>query len=789
MIFDKVVVFLYIILTTSLVYNRSMAQKDLKQAALDYHRYPRPGKTEVIPTKPYSSQNDLALAYSPGVAFPCLEIEKNPEDVYDYTNKGNLVAVISNGTAVLGLGDIGALAGKPVMEGKALLFKIFAGLDCFDIELDEKDPEKFVEIVKAIAPTFGGINLEDIKAPECFEIERRLKEECNIPVMHDDQHGTAIISAAGLLNALELQGKKIGDIRLVVNGAGAAAVSCTKLYIALGVRPENIVMCDSKGVINKKRTGLSAQKLEFATDRDIDTLADAMKGADVFLGLSVKDVVTPEMIQSMADKPIVFALANPDPEIAYDAAMESRPDLIFATGRSDYPNQINNVLGFPYIFRGALDSGATQINEAMKLSAVRAIAALAKKPVPSVVNAAYGMANLRFGRDYILPKPLDPRLLAIVAPAVARGAMESGVAKRPITDWREYQARLRAMMGLDNKLMRRVAETAKANPKRVVFSEGNTDSMISAAVEMLREGLGQPILLGNEEMIEKRAKKLGFDLSGIEIVNPRHDREAARRQEFARKLVEKRQRRGLIFAQAVEKMYDRNYFGMMMVDQGLADAGIIGTYSSSTMPTTIAKEVIGIHPGFNHFASMHILNTKQGVFFLADTMVNQSTDRDTLVDVARLLKNAIKFFSWEPVIAVVSHSNLGSSNTEEARMLSSVVEEMQKRYPDLAIDGEMQVSYALNKELRDSVYPFTRLNGKKVNAILFPNLSAASTTYRMLLEMGVGEAIGPVQIGLNKPVHFINVNSSVRDILSLASVAVLDAAVHQKIADNQNTEK
>ena len=762
-----------------------MSKQDLKKAALDYHRYPRPGKIEVLPTKPYSSQNDLALAYSPGVAFPCLEIKEKPEDAYEYTNKGNLVAVISNGTAVLGLGDIGPLAGKPVMEGKALLFKIFAGLDCFDIEIDEKNPERFIEIVKAIAPTFGGINLEDIKAPECFEIENRLKKECNIPVMHDDQHGTAIISAAGLLNALDLQGKKIDEIRLVVNGAGAAAVSCTRLYEALGVRHDNIVMCDSKGVIRKDRPNLSGEKLEFATDRDISTLAEAMKGADVFLGLSVKDVVTPEMIQSMAEKPIVFALANPDPEIAYEAAVASRPDLIFATGRSDYPNQINNVLGFPYIFRGALDSGATQINEAMKLAAVKAIAAIAKKPVPSVVNAAYGMTNLRYGREYILPKPLDPRLLTTVAPAVARGAMESGVAMRPITDWREYQARLRELMGLDNKLMRRVGEAAKANPKRIVFSEGNTDNMLRAAVAVRREGLGEPVLLGNEEMIEKRAARLGIDITGIEIVNPRHDREAERRKNFARKLVEKRQRGGLTYPEALEKMYDRNYFGMMMVDEGYVDAGVIGTYSSSSVPTAIAKEVIGIHPGYNHFATMHILNTKQGVYFLADTMVNQTTDRESLIDTARLLRSATRFFSQEPVIAVVSHSNFGSSNTEEARMLAGVVEEVQNRYPDLAIDGEMQISYALNGKLRDETYPFTRLKGKKVNAIVFPNLSAASNTYRMLLEMGVGEVMGPVQIGLNKPVHFINVDTPVRDIIALATFAVLDAAVHQKIAENE----
>ena len=574
-----------------------------KEAALEYHRQGKPGKIEVIPTKPYSTQHDLALAYSPGVAYPCKEIEAKPADVYEYTNKGNLVAVISNGTAVLGLGDIGPLAGKPVMEGKALLFKIFAGIDCFDIEVDEKDPKRFIDIVKAISPTFGGINLEDIKAPECFEIEQRLKDECDIPVMHDDQHGTAIISAAGLLNALEIQGKRIEDVLLVVNGAGAAAVSCTKLYIALGVKKENIVMCDSKGVITTQRKDLNPQKAEFATDRPVSTLAEAMKGADVFLGLSVKDVVTTEMVQSMAERPIVFALANPDPEISFDKAMASRPDLIFATGRSDYPNQINNVLGFPYIFRGALDSGATTINEAMKLAAVRAIAALAKEPVPTVVNAAYNMTDLKFGRDYILPKPLDPRLLTRVAPAVARGAMESGVARRPIADWEEYCERLRRLMGYDNKITHRLYNEAKRHPKRVVFGEGNTDNMLKAAVMAHKEGVLIPVLLGNEEMIEKRAARLGLDLTDVEIVNLRHDREADRRQRYAELFAGKRQREGITEAEALEKMYDRNYFGMMMVETGDADAFLAGTYSAAHSVGKIAKEVIGIRPSYDHFAT------------------------------------------------------------------------------------------------------------------------------------------------------------------------------------------
>lgn len=754
--------------------------------ALEYHREGKPGKIEVVPTVPYSSQQDLALAYSPGVAYPCLEIEQNPQDAYEYTSKGNLVAVISNGTAVLGLGDIGALAGKPVMEGKALLFKIFAGLDCFDIEVNEKDPEKFIQIVKALSPTFGGINLEDIKAPECFEIERRLREECDIPVMHDDQHGTAIISAAGLINALEIQQKNISDIKLVVNGAGAAAVSCTRLYIALGVRPENVVMCDSKGVINRKRTGLNAQKLEFATDRDIDTLEDAMKGADVFLGLSVKDVVTPEMLKSMNDRPIVFALANPDPEIAYDVAMESRPDLIFATGRSDYPNQINNVLGFPYIFRGALDSGATVINETMKLAAVKAIAALAKEPVPSVVNAAYEMSNLRFGREYILPKPLDPRLITTVAPAVARGAMESGVARRPITDWDAYNDKLRQLMGYDNKLMRRFTEEAQRNPKRVVFAEANTDNMLRAAVNAYQDGICIPILLGNEEMIEKRAARLGVDITGLEIVNLRHDREADRRARYAMNLAEKRQRDGMTYPEALEMMFDRNYFGMMMVETGEADAFIAGTYSGSHTPAEIAREVVGIRPTYNHFATMHILNTKRGVFFLADTMINHEMDEETLLDITRLARNSVEYFAHEPVMAMVSYSNFGSNKEAEPRLVHNVVEKMHKLYPELPIDGEMQVHYAINKKVRDNNFPFSRLNGKDVNTLIFPNLSAANTAYKMMLEMGLAEAIGPIQMGLNKPIHFINVDSPVRDIVNLATVAVLDAAVLEKIGNDHD---
>ena len=755
-----------------------------KEMALDYHKGNRPGKIETVPTKPYSSQKDLSLAYSPGVAYPCLEIQNNDQDAYESTNKGNLVAVLSNGTAVLGLGDIGAEAGKPVMEGKALLFKIFAGLDCFDIEVDEKDPEKFINIVKAISPTFGGINLEDIKAPECFEIEQRLKKECNIPVMHDDQHGTAIISAAGLLNALEVQGKKIEDVKLVVNGAGAAAVSCTNLYVALGVRKENIVMCDSRGVINKKRTNLNPQKLQFQTDRDIDTLEEAMVGADVFLGLSVKDVVTQEMVRSMADRPIVFALANPDPEIEYSKAISSRPDIIFATGRSDYPNQINNVLGFPYIFRGALDCSATAINEEMKLAAVRAIADLAKCPVPSVVNAAYNMEGVSFGREYILPKPLDPRLLTTVAPAVAKAAIASGVARREITDWEQYKVKLRSMMGFDSKLMRRFSELAKANPRRVVFGEGNTNNMLLAAVDALREGVCIPILLGNEEMIAKRAAKLGVKLDGIEIVNLRHDREAARRQRYADILAKKRGREGCTYREALDKMFDRNYFGMMMVESGDADAFIAGTYSNNSQATQIAKEVIGIRPSFKHFATMHIMNTKRGVYYIADTMINETEDCDTLVDIARLARSAVEYFAADPVMAMVSYSNFGSNTTSSPSAVHKAVEVLHERYPDLLVDGEMQINYALNKDIRDKNYPFNKLFGKDVNTLIFPNLTASSAAYRMMLEMGLAEMIGPIQIGLNKPIHFISVEAKVRDIVNLATIATMDAAVSSKVGNS-----
>ena len=759
--------------------------KITKEMALRYHEQGKPGKIEVVPTKPYTTQTDLSLAYSPGVAEPCLEIAKNPQDAYRYTDKGNLVAVISNGTAVLGLGDIGALAGKPVMEGKGLLFKIYSGIDVFDIEVNEKDPEKFIQAVKAIAPTFGGINLEDIKAPECFEIERRLKEELDIPVMHDDQHGTAIISSAGLLNALEVAGKKIEDVKIVVNGAGASAVSCTRLYVSLGARLENIVMLDSKGVISKDRTDLNEQKRFFATSRtDIHTLAEAIKGADMFLGLSRGNVLTQDMIRSMAPMPIVFALANPVPEISYEDAMASRPDVLMATGRSDYPNQINNVIGFPYIFRGALDTGATAINEAMKLAAVRAIASIAKQPVPDVVNEAYHVNNLTFGPSYFIPKPVDPRLITEVSMAVAKAAMESGVARKPITDWDAYALRLKELMGYESKLTRQLRDTARRNPQRVVFAEGIHPNMLKAAVEAKAEGICIPILLGNDERIVKLAKELELSLEGIEIINLRHDREAERRERFAKILAEKKAREGYTFEEANDKMFERNYFGMMMVETGEADAFITGLYTKYSNTIKVAKEVIGIRPESNHFGTMHIVNSKKGTYFLADTLINRHPDTETIIDIARLSDQTVRFFNHEPVIAMLSYSNFGSDTVGSPANIHKAVEYMQEHYPELAIDGEMQVNFAINNELRDRKYPFTRLKGKEVNTLVFPNLSSANAAYQLLQAMNGDdiEMIGPIQMGLNKPIHFTDFESSVRDIVNITAVAVIDAIVMKKKA-------
>ena len=751
--------------------------KITKEMALRYHEEGRPGKIEVVPTKPYRTQTDLSLAYSPGVAEPCLEIQANPDNAYRYTDKGNLVAVISNGTAVLGLGDIGAVSGKPVMEGKGLLFKIYGGIDVFDIEVNEKDPDKFIEAVKAIAPTFGGINLEDIKAPECFEIERRLKEELDIPVMHDDQHGTAIISSAGLINALEVNGKKIEDVKIVVNGAGAAAISCTKLYVALGARRENIVMLDSKGVITDDRPNLTEEKKFFATSRrDCKTLEEAVKGADVFLGLSKGNILTQDMVRSMAKSPIVFALANPVPEITYEAAMASRPDVLMSTGRSDYPNQINNVIGFPYIFRGALDVAATAINEEMKLAAVKAIAALAKQRVPDVVNKVYHVDNLTFGPDYFIPKPVDPRLITEVSTAVAKAAIESGVARKKIEDWDAYKLHLKQLMGYESKLSAQLFNIAKQNPQKVVFAEGIHPTMLAAAVEAKNEGLCYPILLGNTEKIKALAAENNLSLDGIQIINLREDAQAPTRERYAKILCEKRQRNGMTFQEANDKMFDRNYFGMMMVETGDADAFITGVYTRYRDTIQIAKDVIGIRKGFNHFGTMHILNSEKGTFFLADTLINRHPDVDTLVDTAKLAADTVRFFNNEPVIAMLAYSNFGADEVGSPATVHQAVEIVQEQCPDLAIDGEMQVNFAIDDELRDKTFPFNKLKGKVVNTLIFPNLGSANTSYKMLAAMNKNvELIGPIQMGLNKPIHFIDFESSVNDIVNIVAVAVIDA--------------
>ncbi len=753
--------------------------KITKEDALLYHESGRPGKIEVMPTKPYRTQTDLSLAYSPGVAYPCQEIQANPDSVYKYTDKGNLVAVISNGTAVLGLGDIGAMSGKPVMEGKGLLFKIYGGIDVFDIEVAEKDPEKFCEAVEKIAPTFGGINLEDIKAPECFYIEERLKKSLDIPVMHDDQHGTAIISSAGLLNALEVAGKKIEDVRIVVSGAGAAAIMCTKLYVALGAKLENILMIDSKGVITADREGLNEQKRYFATKRtDVRTLEDAMKGADVFLGLSKGNVLSQDMIRSMAKNPIVFACANPVPEISYEDAMAARPDVLMSTGRSDYPNQINNVIGFPYIFRGALDVNAKAINEEMKIAAVHAIADLAKQPVPDVVNKVYNVNNLTFGPDYFIPKPVDPRLITEVSAAVAKAAIDSGVARKQITDWDAYKKNLRLRMGQETRVTQNLFETARKHPQKVVFAEGLHPTMIKAAVQAKNEGLCYPILLGNEEMIKKEAERLDLSLEGIEIVNLRHDDAHEIRERYARVLAEKRKREGYNFEEANDKMFDRNYFGMMMVETGDADALITGVYTKFSSTLQAAEDIIGIRPKYKHFGTMHILNSKRGTYYIADTLVNRHPDKEAIKDIARLTADTIRFFNDEPRIAMISYSNFGADKVGSPRMISDVVREMQEEYPDLKIDGEMSVDLALDHERRDEKYPFLRLHNQVVNSMVFPNLSSANSAYKLIKQFSPEtEVIGPIQMGLNKPIHFTDFDAGVRDIVNITAVAVIDAYV------------
>ena len=761
-----------------------------KEAALNYHEAGRPGKIEVKPTKAYRTQTDLSLAYSPGVAYPCLEIQQDPEAAYRYTDKGNLVAVISNGTAVLGLGDIGAMSGKPVMEGKGLLFKIYGGIDVFDIEVAEKDPEKFCEAVEKIAPTFGGINLEDIKAPECFYIEERLKRTLDIPVMHDDQHGTAIISAAGLKNALEVIGKDIKKVKIVVNGAGAAAISCTKLYMAIGAQKENILMLDSKGVITSDRENLNEQKKYFATDRrDVHTLEEAVNGADVFVGLSKGNVLSKDMVKSMAKDPIIFALANPVPEISYEDAMEARPDTLMSTGRTDYPNQINNVIGFPYIFRGALDVHATAINEEMKLAAVHAIADLAKQPVPDVVNDVYKVNNLTFGRQYFIPKPVDPRLITEVSAAVAKAAIESGVARKTIEDWDEYKRSLSVLLGQETKLTQKLYATASAHPQRVVFAEAVHPTMLKAAVQAKAEGICHPILLGNDEVIAKLAKQLDLNLDGIEIINLRHPDEQERRERYARILTEKRQRDGYTFQEANDKMFERNYFGMMMVETGEADAFLTGLYTKYSNTIKVAKEVIGIRPEYKHFGSMHIINSQKGTLYIADTMVNENPDTDALVDIARLAATSVRFFNEKPVISMISHSNFGSSTSDGAQKVRKATEIMQQQYPELAIDGEMQLGFALDRELRDEQYPFSRLNGKDVNTLVFPNLSSARSSYKMLQMLDADvEIIGPIQMGLNKPIHFIDFGASVRDVVNIVAVATIDAYV-DKVKKRINAAK
>ncbi len=750
-----------------------MSNSILNKEALDYHSQGRPGKIEVIPSKPYSSQRDLSLAYSPGVAEPCLAIAANIENVYKYTAKGNLVAVISNGTAVLGLGNIGPEASKPVMEGKGLLFKIFADIDVFDIEIDETDVEKFVQTVKAISPTFGGINLEDIKAPECFEIERRLKEELRIPIMHDDQHGTAIISSAALLNALELTKKKIGEVLIVVSGAGASAISCAKLYIALGAKKENIIMTDSTGVLHVDRKDLDENKKYFATKKNIHTLEEAMKGADVFLGLSKGNIVSKDMVKSMGKDAIVFALANPDPEIPYNDACEVRDDIIIATGRSDFPNQVNNVLGFPFIFRGALDVRATQINEAMKLAAVRAIADLAKEPVPEIVNLAYNAKNITFGKDYIIPKPLDPRLISTVAPAVAKAAMDSGVAQISITNWPNYIEELRKRLGLDNKLIRVVTSKAKQNPQRIVFTEADTYKILKAAQIVRDEGIAKPILLGNKEKIARLIAENNLELGDTPIIDPRQEDE--KRSEFGDLFFRKRKRRGYTLYEAKKIMNERNYYGAMMVETGEADAMISGLtrkYSDTIRP---ALQIIGTQDSVKKVAGMYIMITKKGPVFFADTTVNVSPTAEDLAEITVLTAWAVQQFNVKPRIALLSFSNFGSSNEKEAEKVRDAVAILHQKYPGMTVDGELQANFALNPALLSDNFPFCEFANEGANTLIFPNLEAGNIAYKLLQEMGAAEAIGPILLGMKKPVHVLQLGSSVREIVNMVTIAVVDA--------------
>lgn len=757
-----------------------MSKKSKKEEALHYHQYPKPGKIEVIPSKKHSSQRDLSLAYSPGVAEPCLAIEKNKADAYKYTIKGNLVAVISNGTAVLGLGNIGPEASKPVMEGKGLLFKIFADIDVFDIEVDASDPDKFVETVKNIAPTFGGINLEDIKAPEAFEIERRLKEELDIPVMHDDQHGTAIISAAALINAVELAGKKMDQIKMVISGAGAAAISCTKLYKAFGVKPENIIMFDSKGAITQSRTDLTCEKEEFIYPGEVKDLSAAVNNADVFIGLSRAGILKPAMLKKMAPNPIVFAMANPDPEIDYPLAVKTRKDVIMATGRSDYPNQVNNVLGFPYIFRGALDVRATKINEEMKMAAVEALAQLAKEPVPEQVNIAYSETKLSFGRDYIIPKPVDPRLIATVPVAVAKAAIASGVATCNIDDWDAYADELYSRMGSENKIIRMIYDRAKKNPKKIVFAEADHLNVLKAAQIVYEDGIGKPILLGKKEIIEELKKEIGFD-ADLPVIDPKSDEVCEQKNRYAAAYWKIRKRKGVTKYMAERLMRERNYFAAMMVNEGEADAVITGysrNYPSVLKPML---EVIGPSKNVHKVAATNLMLTKRGSMFLSDTAININPDAYTLSKIASMTSRVVKMFGIEPVIAMVSFSNFGSSKNENAVKVSRAVELLHEHYPHLLIDGELQTDFALNQELRESTFPFNKLSGKKVNTLIFPNLDAANITYKLLKELNEAVSIGPILMGMRKPAHVLQLGASVDEIVNMASIAVIDAQEKEKV--------
>ncbi|MBE7640736.1 NADP-dependent malic enzyme [Salegentibacter sp. BLCTC] len=750
-----------------------------RREALVYHAKPKPGKIEVKPTKKYATQRDLSLAYSPGVAEPCLEIEKDKENAYKYTTKGNLVAVISNGTAVLGLGDIGPEASKPVMEGKGLLFKIFADIDVFDIEVDTKDVDKFIETVKNIAPTFGGINLEDIKAPEAFEIEQRLKAELDIPVMHDDQHGTAIISAAALLNALELSKKKIEKAKIVISGAGAAAVSCTKLYKAFGAKAENIVMTDSKGVIRKGRPGLSEEKMEFATSRKIDTLEEAMKGADVFVGLSIANIVSPEMLKSMAKRPIVFAMANPNPEIDYQLAMDTRKDIIMATGRSDHPNQVNNVLGFPFIFRGALDVRATKINEEMKMAAVKALAELAKEAVPEQVNIAYGETRLNFGSDYIIPKPFDPRLIAKVPPAVAKAAMESGVAKEPIQDWERYEEELLERMGSDNKITRLLLNRAKMNPKRIVFAEADHLDVLKAAQIVQDEGIAIPILLGRREVIKELMQEIDFN-EDVLIIDPKADDQENQRKAYAKVYWKSRSRSGVTLYDAEKLMRERNYFAAMMVNEGDAD-GLLSGYSRA-YPTVVKPmlELIGMAPGVTRVAATNIMNTSRGPLFISDTSINIDPPAKDLAKIAQMTARTVKLFGIEPVVAMMSYANFGSSKDPHAVKVKDAVAYLHRYQPDLNVDGELQADFALNREMLQNKFPFSKLAGKKVNTLIYPNLDSANSTYKLIKELNNVDSIGPIMMGMRRPVHILQLGASVEEIVNMTAITVVDAQEKEK---------